>query len=187
MMHQCVSISDEALALQILEVKGPHFLTMRTQKATGVLPEQKRGRKSRGVPKEAVQPIHQTLCESIDRYLEYYEKVRLIRENDKDDRLKWCHELNRQQVENSYIESQQAFEKDSARINQLELPMDDDEEIVKVRNLQKELEDQRKRKREQEEAELVQRRNNLIKKRQRIMMEAGGDDESSTGDGSSSD
>lgn len=114
LMNECVSVSDEALALQTLNVRGEGYVKAKKMKEAGVTSV---GGGMRGRDKN--------LVNNVNLFCWYFEKVAEVRDapGDKDDGRGWYSYLRDKQLSLSKRPSMQGGYK--AYLDSFELPCDD--------------------------------------------------------------
>ena len=126
-MYDCVSISDEALAMQVLDLRGSRYMEMRSQKKNGTPPVF--GRKSGNTDKGGTGAVNTSLMsmtENVARFVEFYGVVKAIKEEQKNDALGWCSYLTMKQVEKSGGSTSGGKRKKRDTIlNMMDLPVDE--------------------------------------------------------------
>ena len=114
-----VSSSDEALALQVLEVRGAKYIGLRSLNGAGI--NQAKTRKGKA-------PGEKTMCDTTDVYVKYHKLVAGVRDADVEasESRGWCEFLRDKQ--NELVQMRRSAGKNPKRkvsvLNSIELPYD---------------------------------------------------------------
>lgn len=124
-----VTISDEALALQVLHLRGDSYLLLKDQmllekaKPLEERTKGKGGRKRRTIPRGERPDSQTTLCETVDMYVKYYVAVKETRWADPDDQLGWNEYLKKRAVAKRLASESKGGKKKIIEI--VDIPVDD--------------------------------------------------------------
>ena len=131
-MRDCVSVSDEALALQVLYLRGDEYVrtknkkkvvTNENEKTASEVPKGKGGRKKRTLPRGEQPDYETTLCETVNMYIDYHHKVRAARMADPEDDLGWNEYLKNTAIANTLSGASKSGKKKIIEI--VDIPVDD--------------------------------------------------------------
>ena len=128
-MVDCVSVSDEALALQVLHLRGDAYVLMKGKhqlemaKPEEQRAKQKGGRKKRTVPRGDKPGSQATLCETVDMYVSYHGMVKDARRADPEDDLGWYKFLRKKAVAKRVSAESRGGKKKIIEI--VDIPVDD--------------------------------------------------------------
>ena len=119
-MYDVVSISDEALAMQVLKLRGARYMDMRSKKKQGISTTNKKGGQS-GTADASLK----SMTENVACFVEYYNVVKATKDAQKDDSLGWCAYLTVKQVQKCGESSSGKKKKKDTVLNMMDLPVDE--------------------------------------------------------------
>lgn len=86
LMSECVSVGDEAVVLTVLQLRAQDYFDLRKGKANANTPTTPKGR---GRQKGVVPDPEKNLCDNIDKYMMFREKIESVRIAEKEDKFGW--------------------------------------------------------------------------------------------------